>query len=284
VPEYLPDYASAPLRRFMTYFDESVRLLRLGMRGIGALRGMPTMLEILAPWNPAFAALKDPEHEVSDDESEKAKRALEKAKEHAGFAEKECSSGFPLLHAHTLVGLWGAIEASIEDMLVAILMNEPVVLESEAFSRLKISLGEFQRLEKEDQMRFILSETERQSGSGKHGVDTFEFVLDRFELSGPVEPEIKKLIWEMHHVRNILVRRGGLADRRLVLACPWMNLKQGDLISVKHETLLDYGGALCRYLLVITHRLGTRYGVDINARIKAEFAKREPTVPTRDGW
>lgn len=278
MPEFLPVYATGPLRRFLDYYEESLRLLHLSMRGISGLRGMPGLLKLVPPWSQTVT-MRDLAESVSDEKTKKAKRDLETAEARANFAEKESESGFPILHAHTLVGLWGGVEAAVEDMLVGILLNEPGVLESEAFCRVKVQLAEFHRLDAEERMRLLLAEIERHHGSAtKLGVDAFEFVLEKFGLSGPVEPEIKKLLWEMHHVRNVLVHRAGLADRRLVENCPWLNLKQGNLVRVNHSSLMQFGGALCKYVLGLAYRLGTRYDVDIDALIAAYTDTHAKTV------
>lgn len=252
----IPEYAAQPLRRFLDYCEESYRLLHLSMRGVSGLRGMPRLVAALKPF------------ETDEDDAEPRRKSLEDAKQTAEFANKECESGFPLLHAHTLVGIWGAFEAAIEDMLVGLLVNEPDLLRDKAFAKMRVSLAQFELLEREERMRLLLAELGRGEGAARTtGVDSFEALLDCFNLSGPVSPDTKKSIWEMNHVRNVIVHRGSLADRRLVEACPWMNLKLGDRLTVAHDQLEHYGGVLCDYALSITYRLGERYDVDIDAKI-----------------
>lgn len=100
----------------------------------------------------------------------------------------------------------------------------------------------------------------------KHGVDSFEPVLDHFALSGEVDQDTKKTIWEINHIRNVIVHRRSIADRRLVEACPWLGVKIGEAIVISHKTIGCYYAAFCNYTLAITHRLGSRYGVDIAAK------------------
>jgi hypothetical protein len=283
MPEYLPTYASAPLRRFSAYLKESDRLLHLSMRGISMLRAMPDVLEALAPWNEDSSEVTKLDKSVSDDETHPMKTEIETAKEEAGFAEKEVTSGFPLLHAHTLVGLWSAVEASIEDMLVAILLNEPVALESPVFSKLRVSLAEFERFGRAERMRFLLSEILRLPGNGgKQGADRFEVLLEPFGLSGPIEADVKKLMWEAHHLRNIIVHRAGFPDQRFITACPWVKVRPKEPVQITHIALRDYGVALAQYLLTIAHRLGVRYDVDIDARIRASQEPDKPNSETRE--
>ncbi len=270
--EYLPAYASEALRRFLVTWEEDFRLLHLGMRGIGVLVGIPGIFEVLIDIDEA----KD-----GGDEKEKLKRDLVKARKEAELAEQECAKGFPLLHEHTLVATWGAFEAAIEDMLVKILLNEPKLLKNQAFGKVRIPLADFQSSDKEGRIRYLLAEITRNQGPGrKQGVDAFESLLDFLALSGVVEDELKKTIWEMHNIRNVIVHRASCADTRLVEACPWLNLKIGERVIVSHDTLGRYGAALCQYALNIAHRLGARYGVDIQARIRAAAEKRQGDGPS----
>jgi len=253
----VPDYALDPLEAFIAYIKESDRLLHVSMRGISALRGMPRAIEVLA-------AVRSGDESRSEEDGS----SLARAKADAAFAEKECEAEFPLLHAHTLVGDWGAFEAAVEDMVVGLLLNEPELLQSEALAKVRIPLAEFETLEKDERMRLLISELERNQGLGrKQGVDSFEALLERVGLSGSVDAEIRKVVWEMHHVRNVIVHRGSLADRRLVKGCPWLGLKVGDKVAVTHESLGRYAEGLCSYVIALVYRLGVRYDVDIKARL-----------------
>jgi hypothetical protein len=232
------------------------------MQGISVLRAMPKIQQALMKVN-----------DTREDEKENLK--LASAKEAAEFANKECESGFPLMHAHTVVGCWGAFEAAIEDMLVGVLMNEPEVLRREAFARLRIPLAEFELLDKEQRMRLLIGDLGRNSTFGrKQGVDGFEGMLAAVSLDGVIDDDIKKTIWEMHHVRNVIVHRVSLADRRLVKNCSWMGLRIGDKVVVTHESLGSYGEALAKYVLIIVERACLRYGVDLKKRLAEKEAPK----------
>jgi hypothetical protein len=289
----IPDYAAEPLRGFLAYWKESMRLLHLSMQGISMLRGMPTLVEVLgtidskrsthgtvddemagmAPFAEKFGTINS-RQDAGDVDAEVTRKSdttlsLERAKEDAAFAQKEFDTGFPLLHAHTLVGCWSALEAAIEDMVVGMLLNEPELLQTDSLARVRIPLAEFEALEKEERIRLLVSELGRGQGLGsKHGIDSFDALLERIGLSGSVDAETKQTAWEMHHVRNVIVHRNSLADRQLVKGCPWMGLKVGDKVVVTHQSLGRYGAALCSYVLAISYRLGTRYGVDVDARVR----------------
>ncbi len=241
-----PAYAVQALRTFLSYTEESDRLLEISIRGITVLTRMPKLAKELAGWT------------SKTDEEDKA--AIEEAERVAEFANKEIESGFPLLHAHTLVGLWGALEAAVSDTLLNILLNEPGLLKYDCFAKVRITLAEFEMLDREDRMRFLLEEISRAQGfSHKQGVDKFEALLDNFQLSGPVDDQTKKTLWEINHLRNAIVHRASLADRRLLKACPWLGLKVAEKIVITPRALNKYHGALCGYATTLIHRLARRF-------------------------
>jgi hypothetical protein len=136
-------------------------------------------------------------------------------------------------------------------------MSEPDLLQNDALARVRISLAEFETLEKEERIRRVLDEVGRGPGLGKkQGVYAFETMLAPLKLAGDTDPEIRKTILEMYHIRNVIVHRGSLADRRLVEGCPWLGLKVGSYVAVTHESLMKYGHALCEYSLTVSERLG----------------------------
>jgi hypothetical protein len=250
----LPRYAANPLQRFLNSLKGDSRLLHLCMRGIGVLTHMPGIFEAVMQDSPP----KDQAQLNAD---------LAESKKEAELCENERTTGFPLLHAHAFVAAWGAFEAAVEDMLVGILVNEPETVKQEAFAKIRVPLADFEAKDKEERMRFLVAELGRNLGR-KNGVEAFEGLLQFFNLSGPVNDHDRKLIWQMHHLRNVIVHRASLADRRLVEACPWLHLKINDPVIISHKELGLCTGALCSYALTITHRLGDRYEVNTHELIR----------------
>ncbi len=260
----IPRYAANPLQRFREYVTDSTQLLRLSIMGIHMLIEIPDTLRFIEQHEPPRDPPEDPaEHQ------EKFQQQLRLAEEAAQFAKRECKSGFPLLHAHTVVGLWSAFVSAIEDAVAGMLMNEPDLLQLEIFSKVRIPLADFEALEKQERMRVLVQEIEKNNNLvRRQGVDGFEALFAHVNLSGAVDPEVKKSIWELSHVRNVIVHRGSVADRRLVQSCPWMGLKVGDHVTVTKEALGRYFDALGEYLLTILRRLCIKYEVDYEERLR----------------
>jgi hypothetical protein len=262
---YLPRHAAVPLQLFVSTWKRNGHLLHLSMRGISILTSMPGIFSTLIE----NSGLEEKAQLASD---------LAEAKKEAQLAEEECKTGFPLLHAHALVAMWAALEAAIEDMLVGILLNEPETLKKEAFAKIRVPFADFETKNKEERMRFLIDELGRNLGR-KNGVDAFEGLLHHFELSGSVTEEDRKLVWQTHHLRNVFVHRAACADRRLVEACPWLQLRVNDPVTVSHGEFVRCARALSSYALTITHRLGKRYAVDTHALIRdAGLAESQPIL------
>jgi hypothetical protein len=248
------------MKRFVAYAETADQLLDVSIRAISVSRGMPRVFKAVA------TAIRND----ADWNEEDHKSTLERIESDAAFANKECDTGFPLLHEFTLVGVWGAFEAAVEDMIVGILSNEPEILRTDPFAKIRIPLADFETLDKEDRMRILLRELQRTFRSDqRQGVTGFEAVLGAVGLSGDIKDDVREGIWEMHHARNIIVHRRSCADRSFVAACPKLGLKIGDRIPVTHDLLRRYVECLVGYGIDIIYRIGTRYGVDMGR--KPEF-------------
>src|SRR5882724_12080636 len=101
----LPKYVKTPLWRFLDYSKDSMRLLHMSMQGISIFTTIPKAVRVLKD-------IDDPGYtpEEREKRTEEFHQDLANAEAKAEFAGKELKEGFPLLHAHTLVGLWSALE------------------------------------------------------------------------------------------------------------------------------------------------------------------------------
>ena len=254
----IPKYALAPIRRSADAIVEINDLLHLSMSGLGIVSNRPKMINRIVTL----------EGEMSDER----RSELERANKDAEFTNKEIQNDFPLLHAYSLVAQWAALEAGVEDALVGILVNEPAALQKTEFEKIKIPLFKYEQLDQEERMRFLFGELQRMKSSGlAQGVNTFEDLLQTFDLSGEVRDELRAALWEMNNLRNVIVHRDSHVDRRLREACPNMNLKIGDRISIRHERYGHYMMAALDYLSLVVRRLGVRYQADPPQWARPEF-------------
>lgn len=249
----VPDYALDPLANCFDSVFTLSRLLHISMEGLRAVSDQPALLEKL------IARRKRVGQKIPD----KLNNAFKNAGERAEFAKTESDRGFPLLHAFTIVAFWGALESAVEDTLVGIMCNEPAVLEAPAFLKVRIPLSKYEQLNKEERMRFLLSEVQRDASGMAQGVNTFENILEIFGLSGPVNPEVKDALWNLNNLRNIIVHRDSRADRRFVENCPSLNFKLGERILIDHALYASVTDHIFSYIQVLLGRVGDRYGVKL---------------------
>jgi hypothetical protein len=227
-----------------TYFDELNKILEITVQGNRMVQGFPRIVELIG--------VKEEQDNQGKDES---RLSLTEIAARAEFAKNEAEKGHPTLFAHALVATWSVVETCIEDIGVGFLVNEPAFLNKEVFSKVKVPLAEFELLDKEERARFLLGEVERQRAARRYGVDRFEPLLEPFGLSGAVPDEIKKPIYACDHIRNVIVHRRSVVDRRLVESCPWLNAKIGDRIFVTARDFRMYHYYLWQYMEIVTRRL-----------------------------
>lgn len=124
--------------------------------------------------------------------------------------------------------------------------------------RIKITLAEFEILENDERMRLLINELERSLRSQfKDGVSRFEAILSVFGFSGAVDDDTRKNIYEMFHIRNIIVHRASIADRKFVRACPWLGYSIGDSVKVSHEDWGRYLAAVADYSACLIERVNS---------------------------
>jgi hypothetical protein len=238
---------------FLNHFQELMELMELAVRGISSIRAMPKLVEAVAK------AHGDP------DLGEKDRAvSLKYARRLAELAQREINSDFPLLHQHMTLSAWSSLEATIREFVAQWLVRVPTARQVEKIRKIKIPLCEYDALSPEDRSYFVVDLLEREvSAPLKQGVNRFESLLQIFGLDGPVEDDTSKTLFELSNVRNNLVHRRGIADRRLIEACPWLGLKAGDRLKLNHASAKRYATACMHYIYTIMLRVGDYYGTDL---------------------
>ena len=240
--------ASSPnwlARTFSSFFRSVIsigELLHLAMAGISSLTCSPRVVETLIKFD-------------EDVRKSLHERALPDAKKTAALAEREIAEGFPLLHAQALVTLWTALEEFIRTFLARSLENKPELLDQPPLADLRVSVGEFQRVSGYDRYLYLVELLDRSLNAPmKKGVNRFEALLEPFGLSGALNEQHKRDLYELQQVRNLLVHRQGIVDRRFREGCPWLNVKEGDLFRISHQGFTRYVDAAFHYAEVLWSR------------------------------
>jgi hypothetical protein len=259
-----PKWATQPFRDFINQTERLGELLHLSMKGISMIRAVPKLVQALA--------------KAQEELGEEANDRFERAKKEADLAHREVSDGFPLLHAQTAIALWSTLEATIRLFLVRWLQNYKQAMEVQAVQKLRVRIGEYERLEGEDRFFYIIDRLERElSVPLKTGITRFELLLEPFNLSGSIDEDVRRNLFEINEIRNTLVHRSGSADRRLIDSCPWLNLKVGDLVKIDHNMINRYFESVAKYGTELILRIGEFFGVDME-----EF-RSKPQATKEDG-
>ncbi len=232
-PKAPPKWASQPFRIFKQRLDEEMKFLHLARKGLLGLRYLPQMLDVFGP----------AEGDEPDGNLKHASR-LERAKHDAAWVSTEAVRDFPLLHAHSVVGIWSTLEVLSEDFALAWLTNVPSAWDVEEITKLKLPIGKYHQSTPEQRARWVVTEASRnRSADLKKGIGKLSSVLDVFGLAPSIGANARRALHEMCEVRNVFVHCGGVADQRLVDDCPWLGLKTGELVVVSHEVFGWYGTA-----------------------------------------
>lgn len=224
--------------RSLKYIDETCKILNLSIRGIISVS---TRIE---------ATKKLVELGEIDIET------IERWKPGTEFAKEQVRKGFPLLFAHSLVAIWGSLESMIIDFIVSFINENPNYLENDIFKKIKIPLAEYELYDKEDRLYFLIRETERNLKLDyKPGVEKFEAFFNLLKIGGAVEKKIKKNLFELYHVRNLILHRSSIIDQKFINACPWRKENKGDFLQLGIDDFLRYRDAVVKYINIIKERL-----------------------------
>ena len=223
----------------------------MSVRGITMFRTMPQIVT-------AVAKATGRENHVD------TAMELTRAESHAAFALPEAENEFPVLHANTTITVWSYLESGVRLFLARWLEHEKSAFDLDDIQKLKVRIGEYERLQGEDRYFYIIDRLEQESVAAlKCGVSRFEVILEPFGLSGKVAPDIQRDLFELNQVRNCLMHRAGRADRRFIEACPWLGMEVGQQIKVTPVSTRRYISSVLRYSTKLICRLGERFGVDM---------------------
>jgi hypothetical protein len=246
----LPTWASQPFSDILDHTVKLDKILHISMHGISLLRGIPKTIEVLRD---------------TADEDEKdgyGEERLETARQEATLAQSEVDNGFPILHAQIIIALWSALESLVRTFLAAWLTNIADVKSCDELKKVKVKLGDYESLVGDDRNFYILDLLEDSMGTRRNpGIGRFEALLNAFGLSSNVEDEISKVLFELYHVRNVLVHRNAIADRKIVASCPWLNLSVGQTVTIAHQAYVSYYHAIDEYVLELIQRTRVYFGL-----------------------
>jgi hypothetical protein len=278
-----PAWSLDPFRRFLDYIDTEERLLNLAMSGIASVTAREKALQTL--YEPLLTGKGHTS--VMDVTPDEARTRIEQAKHMGELAQSELDAEFPLLHAHSLLGIWGALEALIEDVVRGWLTHrKKLLVESEALHNVKVPVALFHAMKPSERIDYLIDNVQRAGGSAG-GFPRFEALLRIVGLDGALDEDLRRKLIEVHETRNVYAHRGGLADKKARQACPWRrDWKVGQAVLIGRERYRTYTGAVVEYVFELIARSSAKFGVDAREHARrAEKPKgsretREPPAPS----
>lgn len=196
---------------------------------------------------------------LDDASSLMTEKDLMKAKKEARkielFARKQKEDRFPYLYSLALVRLWGILEAMVDGIVVDFMKRPAQCKDKDFFYSIKGPLFEFATASPEQQADFLADRfKDAVQAALKLGVGRFEVILEPIGLGGGIDPDVRRVLFELSQVRNAIVHKSGVSDRRFIEACPWMNLKRGERIKPNGGDFHLYMLSAYYYALVLRLR------------------------------
>lgn len=193
------------------------------------------------------------------------------------LAKEEVDNGFARIYNQVAVGLWATLEATMVNVAAGWIYNNKKSKEIESIAKLKIRMCEYEGLTEMGRCEYIVEQLERDiGGAQKLGVSRFETLLGNFYKTESVPAQIKKYLYELSQVRNVILHRAGIADESIIKACPWLGLRNGQKIVVTKKMMHRYFNSAMLYmewtLLCVLRNLGvndpeyTFRGIAVRAR------------------
>jgi len=244
MPKWITNHFSSCLDASSTLFQ----LVHLSENGIRVISRMPQAVKVLTKVKGEMG-------------NAEATKRIGMAERDAALAQTEIDTDFPVLHGLAVVGLWSWLEHFVKGFVALWICHERDALTLPAVQKLKVRLGDYIHLDRNEQAAYLAELLEQDLASPlKRGVARFESLLAPFSLDGSVSTECSAALFELQQVRNVIAHRNAKADRRIITDCPWLGLHLNQPLEVSKEMLDKYGNASVEYLTIILYRVGDLYG------------------------
>jgi hypothetical protein len=198
------------------------------------------------------------DHILSEEDLAEVKKRASKFEE---FARQQKDDGFPFLFGLAIVRLWSILEALIDDLVINFLRKPDTCKNKDLIYSLKGPLLEFMTAPPDQQADFL---TERLKDAVKAGlqlgIGRFEAMLDPIGLGGGIDTNVRRVLFELSQVRNAIIHKAGIADKRFVENCPWLNLNVGAPLKINSNDFHLYTMSIYYYAVELKLRIQTFLG------------------------
>lgn len=260
----MPRWVSKPFRRFVDFLDEIHQVLTLSAQGITQISRMVPLAEALAD-----LAEHDRLRSEADPSGDDSEPDLHLTRQQAELAQTEIDRDFPLLHGHSVVAIWSALESLAEDVLVSHLKNCASIREHENFRKIKVNLATYENLDEDSRCRFLAVEIQNQMNANlRRGISRFDSVFGLVGVEVPIEDQMRRDFFELNCVRNAIVHNASRADDALIADCPWLDLSPGEVLEVSHASYWRYRVAVSTYITSVINQMAVLHPTSKQADVE----------------
>jgi hypothetical protein len=207
----------------------------------------------------AAKVMKKPDPYRSEEDFNKHQ---EDAKPLEDFAKEEASRGFPYLHSIAIVRVWSILEVTVDDLVRRLFRTPNVLPAGGVIAKMEGPLLPFINASPEDRAELMfIALKQKLSVALKPGVARMEELLEPVGLHGQINDAVRRLLLELGAVRNVLVHRNGITDKRFIVACPWLQCREGRPLSLSHNHFEMYWFAVGWYMLEISRRVVRKFNL-----------------------
>jgi hypothetical protein len=164
----------------------------------------------------------------------------------------------------SLTFYWAEIESFIDAFLKSWLTYAKPPATLEIFEKITFaqSVREFENLTRSEVITLYVQGLKDKVRAGSE-IKTFFAALDKVGLSecdGDEKKNLERTFTELQQIRNIMVHKSGIVDKRMITACPWLKsrpeIEVGKLYPLSIEVMQDYGKRIFDLTDHILDRLG----------------------------
>jgi hypothetical protein len=207
----------------------------------------------------AANVLHRPDPFASEEEFE---RHRDDAKTLEDFAKDQANRGFPLLFSIVSIRLWSILEVMVDDFVRRLVLSPESLPPDSILHKIKGPLLPYVNASPEAKSEIMTAALKQELGAAlKPGAARMEELLRVFGLAGSINEIVRRLLLESWAVRNVLVHRNGIVDKRFLEVCPWLRYSEGGSITLTRNQFRMYSLSAEWYIAEMCLRISRKFSV-----------------------
>jgi hypothetical protein len=235
-----------PINNAILFVGEETKICGLLMRGLGHIETANPILNLART---ALLRKGDKRAVAAID------RLLASSHINEEWAKEIRDNDYSVLHTHSLVSIWAALESAIENLILALILNDTQSLDRlRKFGVKKIDENLKNHDLTEDICLSIYKKLKDVTSVSYDIVQTMQNMLSAFNIN--VKCEIyKSELLEANAVRNVIVHRFGIVDEKSVKNSPSLAGYVGQPFTISNKKYLTYQSAIGKFLIDVQEKI-----------------------------